>query len=122
MCLEASCDAADRLVLHERNGSTMYTIVWEFVVKVGNEEAFARAYGPDGDWARLFSNGKGYRGTELLKDAERPARYLTIDRWESEEDYERLREHHAAEYKAIDERCEELTEGETQVGEFESID
>ena len=39
----------------------MYVIVWHFQIASGRERAFEDAYGPGGDWARLFerSNAGG---------------------------------------------------------------
>lgn len=99
---------------------SLYHIVWSFEVKPGSIEAFERAYGPAGDWARLFRKAPGYKGTELLKDVDTPGRYLTIDRWTSREDFWRLREAFRAEYMALDARCEGLTRREQLVGDFET--
>ena len=35
-------------------------------------EQFERVYGPEGDWAQFFRTGRGYVGTELLRDVEIP--------------------------------------------------
>jgi hypothetical protein len=32
----------------------MFVALWEYEVKPGEEERFEKAYGPDGDWVRLF--------------------------------------------------------------------
>jgi hypothetical protein len=45
----------------------MHVILWEFTVKPEKLQAFLHAYGPEGDWAKLFGQTKGYRGTELLQ-------------------------------------------------------
>ncbi len=37
----------------------MYALMWEFRVSREGEAAFRRAYGPDGDWARLFAGAQG---------------------------------------------------------------
>jgi heme-degrading monooxygenase HmoA len=58
-----------------------------FRYEVRDPEAFADAYGPEGEWAQFFRQGQGYVGTELLHDVEEPDRYLVIDRWESIEAY-----------------------------------
>ena len=44
----------------------MYVILWRFRPAVGRESEFERAYGPSGQWARLFGLDDGYLGTELL--------------------------------------------------------
>ena len=93
----------------------MYVIVWEFVARKGREAAFERAYGPNGRWAELFRTGQGYLGTELWRGA---GVWLTVDRWQSEEDYRRFQTARLAEYQALDREMEELTATERQLGSF----
>jgi heme-degrading monooxygenase HmoA len=99
---------------------SLYLIVWSFEVKPESVEEFERAYGPAGEWARLFRKAPGYQGTELLRDVDATERYLTIDRWRSREDFWSLREAFRAEYLALDARCEALTTRELLVGDFET--
>ena len=65
-----------------------YVCLWEFRVKGERVGEFERAYGPEGDWVRLFRRADGYLGTELLRDAGEPGRFITVDRWRSRKDYE----------------------------------
>ena len=95
-------------------------ILWRFEAAAGRAADFERAYGPDGDWARLFSLSSDYRGTELLTDAEHPGRYLTIDRWASAAAFETFKARWKAEYEALDRRCASLTASETPLGTFEA--
>lgn len=96
----------------------MYIIVWEFRIKRGEEVAFQRAYGPDGEWVRLFDRGEGYLGTELLQDERDEQRCLTLDRWASPAAYAAFRAKWQEEYRAVDQACESLTEHETLIGTF----
>lgn len=98
----------------------MYVILWELEPKPEAVAAFERAYGPDGDWVRLFGTGAGYRGTELLRDLEKPRRYITIDRWDSREAYLGFVARAAAEYDALDKRCQALTAREALIGRFDA--
>ena len=98
----------------------MYTILWYFRAKAGEETEFERAYGSRGTWAQFFSNGIGFLGTELHPDPKAPGRYLTIDRWESRDAYESFSEKNKREYTEIDSRCEALTSEETLIGYFAS--
>jgi heme-degrading monooxygenase HmoA len=79
----------------------MVEILWEFEVRAEAVAQFEEAYGAEGVWAQLFRAEPGYRGTTLLRDTERPRRYVTIDRWDSLEQYlamhERTRERYASE-------------------------
>ena len=43
-----------------------YIVVWEFQVKKECQAEFVAAYGPDGDWARLFRRSPEFLGVELL--------------------------------------------------------
>ena len=95
-------------------------MVWSFDVRPERVAEFERAYGPEGDWVRLFRRHQGYRGTELLNDAARPGRYLTIDRWRSRADAQNFRATFGAEYTALDEHCEVFTTSERLIGEFET--
>ena len=98
-----------------------YVVVWEFRAAAGAEACFEDAYGPRGIWARLFATGEGFVATELNRDLKDPARYLTLDFWESREAYDAFRAKHAAEYAAIDRECEALTAEEKALGAFERI-
>lgn len=100
----------------------MHVILWEFLVKEGREAEFEGIYGPDGAWTALFVLGDGYLGTQLLRDPARRGRYLTVDRWASEEDYAVFRRTYAKEFEALDVRCTELTQQETPLGTCESVE
>jgi len=97
----------------------VHVIVWRFRPKGGRELEFERAYGPQGVWVGLFSEGEGYLGSDLLRSAD--GEYLTLDRWTSREAYEAFRARRADRYREIDRACEELTEAETPLGTFESV-
>jgi heme-degrading monooxygenase HmoA len=102
---------------------SMYVILWRFRPVVGQESEFERAYGPSGEWARLFRRDEGYLGTELLlrrSDAE-SREYLTLDRWASRAAYEAFRVRWSGEYRQLDRRLEELTEEEIFLGAFEVL-
>jgi heme-degrading monooxygenase HmoA len=99
----------------------MYVIVWRFRARPDRLEAFEQVYGPSGDWARLFAEGKGYLGTELLRDTADVGEYLCVDRWESKEAFESFRAAWSAVYDELDARCTTYTEEETPLGAFEVI-
>lgn len=94
----------------------MYTIVWRYRVRPERAGEFERAYGAGGDWARLFARAEGYLGTQLYRATGAGESFLTVDEWRSQADYDRFRTAHAAEYGAIDRRCEELTLAEECLG------
>jgi heme-degrading monooxygenase HmoA len=99
----------------------MVRILWSFRVRREHESEFARVYGPRGEWAQLFAKGKGYRGTELLRDAPETQRYVTVDSWDSLDDLTRFKEQHHDAYAALDRRCETFTEYEELIGNFDVV-
>jgi len=94
-------------------------VIWEFTVQPGKEKLFEQIYGPEGDWTQCFRQANGFVRTELSRDLNEPRRYMTLDFWESYAAYETFKLQHAVEYKAIDQRCESLTEQEREIGKFE---
>ena len=98
----------------------MYVIVWQYRPLETKEGEFRVAYGPGGVWVEFFRKGKGYIGTELLRESS--GSYITIDRWDSRESYDTFSRQHEEEYRRIDLRCESLTESELKLGDFTNID
>jgi len=102
----------------------MYVIVWEFQVAAARAKDFERAYGPDGDWARLFQRAPAFRSAELLRstsDETDDGLYWTIDRWDSREAYEDFNVRFEHEYNDLDTRLAELCEVEVCLGQFEVV-
>jgi heme-degrading monooxygenase HmoA len=95
-----------------------YILVWEFQVAPERRAAFERAYGSNGDWARLFAKAPGFLGAEMLADAEEGGRYLTIDRWDTRAHFDDFKRAFGAEYHALDVALEGLAERETPIGAF----
>lgn len=71
-----------------------YSYVWEYRVRLDRIREFEAVYGPKGEWVRLFRR----------------------------EAYAAFRRRFGTEFDAVDERCERLTETETRLGDFESVD
>src|SRR5262249_62168237 len=104
--------------LPRRERGRVRVLAWHPRAPGGSGPGGKCATGPAGAWARLFARAAGYLGTELLRDAAAPGRYLTIDRWASAADFERFEHEHRADYEALDARCIEWTEEETALGAF----
>jgi heme-degrading monooxygenase HmoA len=96
----------------------VYTTVWEFQARPESEAKFEQYYAAEGEWVKLFRRAPGYVETRLLKDRAMPGRYLTIDRWESEESFQAFRAQFAREYEELDRHCEALTQRERAIGVF----
>ena len=92
----------------------MYLAVWEFEVRRGREAQFARLYGPEGEWVRLFRRAAGYLETRV---AGRGRRFITVDCWRSRAAYLSFRRRFAARHAALDRRGEVLTVRETPLHE-----
>jgi heme-degrading monooxygenase HmoA len=99
----------------------MYVVIWEYRVKSGKQLEFEKIYSSDGDWAKLFKQNDGYLGTTFIRDTHDAQRYLTIDRWVSKEAYEKFLQQREKEYKALDANCQDLTEQESRLGNWNSV-
>jgi heme-degrading monooxygenase HmoA len=96
----------------------MFVILWEFEVKPGSEECFENAYGPKGNWVRLFQSDPHFRGTQLLRDPSRLRYYFTLDFWDSETAYKDFLSANRAAYEALDATNEGLTLCERHILSF----
>ena len=99
----------------------MYVVLWRFRSLKDQKSEFERAYGPSGEWTRLFRRGDGYLGSELLQHSDDSREYLVLDRWASRAAYEVFRARFNSEYRRLDSRLEELTEEEAPMGAFETL-
>mgnify|MGYP006266470949 CR=1 FL=1 len=99
----------------------MIDIIWEYSVPAENVAEFERHYSSRGTWVGFFLKADEYHGTLLLRDAENPGRYVTIDRWDSFETYQAFCQAHEAEYRRIDALCANLTLNERRIGLFEVV-
>ena len=102
----------------ELGKSTMHIIVWQFEVTRENIEEFKTIYGAEGEWAKLFSLGSGYLGTELLQSLDSNSRFITLDRWQSRDSFDGFKQQYAAAYAQLDARCDGLTLHEEKIGEY----
>jgi len=98
-----------------------FQTIWEYHVKDEYIPFFKEVYAPDGDWANLFSRIPGYVKTELIQDCDQQNRFVTIDYWESREDFLNLRRKVGPEYRDLDIRTEQLTLSEKHLGYFTYI-
>jgi heme-degrading monooxygenase HmoA len=92
-----------------------------FVYDVTEEDEFRRVYGGGGEWEAFFRAGRGYVGTELLRDVEQPGRFLVVDRWDSRAAYNAFVEEHREEYMRRVDETVFLYDHELRLGTFESV-
>lgn len=93
--------------------------VWQFHPSPGREEEFAAAYSGDGVWAQLFREADGFIGTTLLAPAEPGGPWLTLDRWQSRDAFERFQDNCGEAYRRLDDELMPLTADERFIGAFD---
>ena len=91
-------------------------IVWRYRVAPASQRQFEQTYGSAGDWAKLFGEAEGYVRTELLRGGD--GDYLTIDYWLGSAAWEAFSAGQGDAYRALDVRCDALTEAEERIGLF----
>jgi heme-degrading monooxygenase HmoA len=96
-------------------------IMWEFQVHAGMEKRFESGYGSDGDWVRLFELDESFIGTELVRDLKAERTYVTLDFWTSQKAYDEFRKLYLVKYNALDQKYQEMTESEREVGRFPRV-
>jgi len=92
----------------------MYKAVWKFTVRPEKQREFESVYGPDGDWAQLFRKSQDYIGTELFRSLNDNS-YITVDKWNSEANFETFKNQFRSEYKKLDTECERFTLQEERI-------
>ena len=94
----------------------MYVVIWEYEVRPDASMRFEAMYGPQGEWVALFRRYPGCIATELLRgDGDR---YLSIDRWESGQAYERFQRQAQEDYARLDAAGDALTLAERRIGAY----
>lgn len=99
----------------------MFVRIWAFQPQAGREAEFEQAYGAHGAWDALFARAAGYCGTELLRDAAVPDRYITLDRWESGSAFASFLARWKAEYDTLDQELTKLTTEEISLGDYNTM-
>ena len=92
-----------------------------FSYEVHDAAEFERVYGPDGEWAEFFRQGRGYIGTELLRDVEASGRYLVVDRWDSADAYNAFVAERREEYMERVDAAGFHYDSELRFGTFENV-
>lgn len=85
-------------------------------------QEFIRAYGSDGDWAQLFRRGEGYVSTRLLRSADDPNIFVTVDRWDKADCFEAFKKKCGAEYNELEAKFEAYTLSEEKLGAFSEVE
>ncbi len=92
--------------------------LWRFIVPPESEARFVAAYGPEGDWARLFAEAPGFVRVELWRGED--GSFVTADHWASRADFDRFQENLGERYLALDAALEGLATVEIFIGAFDT--
>lgn len=92
----------------------MHVVAWRFVVKPEHLSEFKKEYGVDGSWATLFGKSRGFVKTELVS-TRRPTEFVTLDYWQTNEDFERFTSENIEEYERLDARFSGWTTYEERI-------
>ena len=98
----------------------VFVRVWEYQVAGDRAVEFTAAYAADGAWGELFGRAPGFLGTDLYRDAARAGRFLTIDRWRSEQDWRSFLDAFGPAYESLDAQLEGLAAAERSLFEGSS--
>jgi heme-degrading monooxygenase HmoA len=85
--------------------------IWEYDVSEESVDRFIAAYGPLGDWARLFARGDGFVRTELFRSTQTATRFVTLDVWSSKEAWQVFLHRWSAPYAELDTTLQSLAAG-----------
>ena len=97
----------------------VFVYIWEYIVKEDHLVAFKKVYGPQGEWVQLFRKADGYIATDLHQDISNSKRFITVDFWNTKHDRDKFRVQFSEEFRMLDERCENYTEWEKLLGDFD---
>lgn len=98
----------------------MYCIVWEYQVSKDQQSKFEEEYGRKGVWFRFYEPCDFFLGHDLLKDNE-GGRYLVIDKWMGQKDYDTFLGENSAQYENLNQQTRHLYEEEIQIGSFDLV-
>lgn len=100
----------------------MVEVFHRYRVHPAQIRAFEHAYGRTGPWAKLFQRGHGYKRTRLFRHRDDPGIYVTIDVWESEDDYDAFMRSFRTDYLELDRQLRMLKLEERLLGFYEGIE
>ncbi len=93
----------------------MLVRVWRYQVPDQVRAEFEREYGPAGSWALLFARSAGFVDTSLYVEVTSPGSYLTVDRFASDEDWDRFLDENRTAYSELGTRLEHLTSAQEEI-------
>src|SRR3989338_11073918 len=96
----------------------MFLVIWKYEISEIFRQDFEKLYGKNGKWVQLFQTGEGYLETQLIKDVSGSNKYVTIDKWLSQGQYEKFLVENKEQFEIIDVEGENFTKSETKIGWF----
>jgi hypothetical protein len=100
----------------------MIAIVWKFQVKNGEQDAFERLYGVDGDWTRVNRATRSFLGSSFLRNQNDPSQYLVTEYWSEMLVYEQQRVKAAETFAAVEQQRDALVQSIEPLGVFTALD
>ena len=100
----------------------MIAVVWQFQVKAGQQDAFEKFYGADGEWTDIGRRSRSFLGSSFLRDQARDTHYLLIEYWSEMVVYEKHRSTADSDLKVLEQRRDELCESILPLGIFSALD
>jgi heme-degrading monooxygenase HmoA len=110
-----------QIALKGRWKLSLIHIIWEFRIKPEKQAEFEHYYASTGPWANLFRKSEAYRGTTLVRDIERPERYLVTDVWADLAAFQNFKASYQDDYDELDKLGEQFTEEEHYLGLFVAV-
>jgi heme-degrading monooxygenase HmoA len=95
----------------------VFVRIWEYEVPEDRVAAFVAAYGPTGGWARLFARADGFVRTELIRGSGASTRFVTLDLWSSEADWQAFLADWGEAYRELDAALDSVASGGTLLAE-----
>ncbi len=100
----------------------MIAVVWQFQVRAGQQEAFEKFYGADGDWTALGRRSRSFLGSSFLRDQAHDTHYLLIEYWSEMVVYGKHRAIVLTDLKALEEKRDEFCESIVPLGIYSALD
>jgi hypothetical protein len=97
-------------------------VVWQFDVKPGQQKAFEKFLGADGEWTTLGRRSRSFLGSSFLRDQAHDRRYLVIEYWSEMVVYERHRTSFGADMRRLEKQRDTLCESMVPLGVFTALD
>ncbi len=97
----------------------MYCKAWKYTVSA-DQSKFEEVYGRNGTWFKFFEPCDDFLGQDLMKGSDGSS-YIVLDKWMSEEDYEKFVHDNLDKYQELQVQTRELYDEEESLGNYSII-